>query len=76
MLHHDKPAANRTAKMQGKLYAETLEGMIFVKSAQAELTALSVTGEVIAEIPGTQSEDGTTFEIQGDLPAVQYLLRH
>ncbi len=61
--------------MQGKLYAETLEGMIFVKSARAKLTALSVTGEVIAEIPGTQSEDGTAFEMRGNPPAVQYLLR-
>ncbi len=61
--------------MKGKLYADTLEGMIFVKSAQAKLTALSVTGKVIAEIPGTHSEDGTAFEIQGDLPAVQYLLK-
>ncbi len=61
--------------MKGMLYADTLEGMSFVKSAQAKLTALSVTGEIIAEIPGTQSEDGTAFEMQGDLPAVQQLLR-
>ncbi len=61
--------------MQGKLYADTLEGMIFVKSAQAKLTMLSVTGAVISEIPGTQSEDGTVFEMRGNFPAVQYLLR-
>ncbi len=49
--------------------------MISVKSTQAKLTALSVTGEVIAEIPGTHSEDGTAFEMRGNPPAVQQLLR-
>ena len=62
-------------KFRGKLYAETLEGSLLVRAGKASVTALSPVGEVIGEIPGSESAEGVLFEMTGELPGVQYHLR-
>ena len=61
-------------RMDGKLYAETLEGSICVKAAAAKLTVLDPVGQELGEIRGQQCEDGVVFHMLGDLPGVQYHL--
>lgn len=61
-------------RMDGKLYAETLEGSLFVKAESAKLTALDPTGREIGVIEGEKSGDGIRFAMKGDLPGVQYHL--
>lgn len=58
----------------GKIQADTLEGAVSVAGKRAKLIALSAYGEELQEIPGTQTEDGTIFQLNGDLPALQYRL--
>ena len=61
-------------RMDGKLYAETLEGNVHVKAKQAKLIALDPIGQELGEISGRQEENGIRFDIKGDLPGVQYHL--
>lgn len=61
-------------RMDGKLYAETLEGSLLVKAENARLVALDPIGQEIGEISGTRTEGGILFEMKGDLPAVNYHL--
>lgn len=61
--------------MAGKLYAETLEGTLTVRAENAELFALSTTGEIIAEVEGRRGDGAVTFELDGDIAGVQFLLR-
>ena len=61
-------------RMDGKLYAETLEGSLFVKAGSAKLTALDPAGNPLGEILGEQREDGVYFNMLGDLPGIQYHL--
>jgi len=61
-------------RMDGKLYAETLEGSILVKSGSAKLIALDPVGNPLGTIEGTPEKSGIRFEMKGDLPAVQYHL--
>ena len=60
---------------QGKLYAETLEGRIYVKVKEAVLTALDPTGNEIGRIEGKETEKGVCFLLPGNLPSVQYNLK-
>ena len=59
----------------GKLYAETLEGRIYVKAKEAVLTALDPTGNEIGRIEGKETEKGVCFLLSGNLPSVQYNLK-
>lgn len=61
-------------RMDGKLYAETLEGSVFVKAANAKLTALDPVGRELGEIKGERRDGGVFFNMLGDLPGVQYHL--
>lgn len=61
-------------RMDGKLYAETLEGNVHVKAKQAKLVVLDPSGQELGEISGKQEENGIRFDVQGDLPGVQYHL--
>ena len=61
-------------RMDGKLYAETLEGSLLVKANSAKLTALDPIGREIGEISGVKTDNGVLFEMQGDLPGVNYHL--
>lgn len=63
-----------TVDHQGKLYADTPEGNLFVKCKSATLTALDTVGVPIARIEGTAAEDGVTFVLDGTIPAVHFLL--
>ena len=61
-------------RMDGKLYAETLEGSILVKAQKAKLIALDPIGQEIGEISGVQTDKGICFEMKGNLPGVHYHL--
>lgn len=61
--------------MQGKLYADTAEGVLTVRAKAARLEALDVYGNPIKEIPGTATENGVQFALTGELPAVHFLLK-
>ena len=61
-------------RMDGKLYAETLEGSLLVKAEKARLITLDPIGREIGEIRGIKTETGVLFEMRGDLPGVNYHL--
>ncbi len=56
----------------GKLYAETLEGNLYVKARDAVLQVLSPVGEVLAELTGEKSGDTVCFALNGEVPGIQY----
>lgn len=69
------PGMNFTmVRLDGKLYAETLEGSLTVKAENAKLTALDPAGREINEIAGEKCDGGVRFAMKGDLPGVQYHL--
>ena len=61
-------------RKDGKLYAETLEGSVFVKAAAAKLTVLDPVGRELGKIKGENRDGGVYFAMLGDLPGVQYRL--
>ena len=61
-------------RMDGKLYAETLEGGLTVKADSAKLIALDPVGQEIGVIEGEKRGDSIYFAMKGDLPGVQYHL--
>ena len=60
--------------VQGKLFAETLEGTLAVKAESAMLRFLSPIGEELATLEGVKRGDEICFELDGSVPSVQYLL--
>lgn len=63
-----------TVVLDGKLYAETLEGMLYVKADEAELRILNPVGDILAKITGCRSDKGICFTLDGDIPGIQYHL--
>lgn len=61
-------------EFKGKLYAETLEGVIRVKAKEAALEILNPVGEVLAEVSGKHTDGEVRFELDGSVPGVQYRL--
>jgi hypothetical protein len=61
--------------MSGKLYADTLEGTLSVKSDNAVLQVLDTTGALLQEIEGKQTTEGLQFELTGKIPGVQFVLK-
>lgn len=61
-------------EFKGKLYAETLEGILCVKAQEAVLRILNPVGEVLAERNGEQEGDQVRFVLNGEIPGVQYHL--
>ncbi len=61
-------------RKDGKLYAETLEGSLYVKAARAKLTVLDPVGRELGEVKGESRDGGVYFNMLGDLPGVQYRL--
>lgn len=74
MREYDTSSGITTIHLAGKLYADVLEGVIEVKTQHAVLTALSPTGELMANIPGICVPDGMRFDLHGDLAALHYHL--
>ena len=64
-----------TVELKGKLYADTLEGLLSVAGREAKLTALDTAGNVIEEIPGEKEGEETIFRFTGEIPAVHFLLQ-
>lgn len=58
----------------GKLYADTLEGMIMVKANAARLECLSSAGTVLATLEGQNTSEGIRFQMDGSIPALQFRL--
>lgn len=63
-----------TVDLQGKLYADTAEGSLFVRGKSATLTALDTVGAPVAQIEGTPIHGGVIFSLDGTIPAVHFLL--
>ena len=61
-------------EFKGKLYAETLEGILCVKAQGAVLQILNPVGEVLEERNGEQAGDQVRFVLNGEIPGVQYHL--
>lgn len=61
-------------EFKGKLYAETLEGTIFVKAVKATLQILNPVGEVLAELDGEKAGEEICFALNGEIPGIQYHL--
>ena len=61
-------------RLDGKIYAETLEGSLCVKASAAKLAVLDPVGKVLGEIKGEQRDGYVHFNMLGDLPGVQYHL--
>ncbi len=61
-------------RMDGKLYAETLEGSVFVKANSAKLVVLDPIGNELGEVRGEKRDGGVFFNMLGDLPGLQYHL--
>ena len=63
-----------TVILGGRLYVETLEGVLYIKAEEADLFILSPVGNVLAKLEGSKSEKGICFVLDGDIPGVQYHL--
>ena len=61
-------------RLDGKIYAETLEGSLFVKASAARLSVLDPVGKALGEIKGEQRDGFVHFNMLGDLPGLQYHL--
>ncbi len=61
-------------RLDGKLYAETLEGRLFVKAASAQLEILSPVGEVLKTLAGETCGEELCFDLDGSVPGWNYRL--
>lgn len=61
-------------RLDGKIYAEMLEGSVYVKAAKARMTALSPTGQILDEIPGELHGQMVVFKMKGQNCALHYHL--
>lgn len=61
--------------LKGKLYADTLEGSIYVKAQNAVLQVLNPTGTILSEVEGEHTTDGVQFNLDGSIPGVQFVLK-
>ena len=59
----------------GKLYADTLEGNLYIKAKEAFLQALDPVGRIMETLEGEKTEDGVRFILDGTIPTVQFLLK-
>ncbi len=60
--------------MQGKLYAETAEGTLYIDAPSALLELLDPNGEVLRVISGTPVDGGVAFTLDGSVPSVNWRL--
>lgn len=61
-------------KFKGKLYADIAEGVLFVNARNAVLNVLDMTGNPMAEIKSTCTDDGVQFVLNGEFASVHYVL--
>lgn len=61
--------------MGGKIYVDTFKGTLCVKSEDAILQVLDTTGSLIQEVIGKQTTEGVQFDLTGEIPGVQFLLK-
>ena len=62
-------------RKDGKLYAETLEGSIIVRSGKATMTMLDPVGKEIGTIQGKETAEGTEFILNSRQTGIQYVLK-
>lgn len=60
--------------MDGKLFADTLEGSLFVSAREASLEILDTTGHSVMEVEGKTVQGGIEFTLSGEAAGVQYHL--
>jgi hypothetical protein len=60
--------------MEGKLFADTLEGTLTVQAAKASLELMDPTGRVIKTLQGEKTAGGVRFALSGDVPSINYRL--
>lgn len=60
--------------LKGKLFAETLEGTIYINAEAASLEILNPVGEILSTMAGEKVENGVRFKLDGTVPGVQYHL--
>ncbi len=58
----------------GKLYAETMEGILSVKAENAALEIMDPIGNVLTVLNGEKTTDGVRFILDGTVPGIQYRL--
>ena len=64
-----------TVDLRGKLYVETAEGTLLVRSkSSVTLTALDMVGNPVTRIEGVNVPEGVIFTLDGTVPAVHFLL--
>lgn len=61
-------------RLDGKLYAETLEGTLSVERPGARLSVLDPAGHVLGEVEGRTEAGRTVFDLDGQLPGVHFHL--
>lgn len=61
-------------ELKGKLYADTMEGVMSVKAKDAKLEILNTVGETISTIEGIQKEQVVEFVLDGETPGIMYRL--
>ncbi|MBO6158594.1 MAG: hypothetical protein J6P72_04925 [Firmicutes bacterium] len=62
-------------RLDGKLYAETLEGELIVKAKAASLELLDLGGQVVGRVDPAPCAEGLCFRLDGKLPGLQMHLR-
>ncbi len=62
-------------RMDGKLFAETLEGSVSVRARGAKMTVLDPVGRELGRISGEKRDGCVYFKMLGDLPGVQYRIK-
>ncbi len=60
--------------MQGKLYAETAEGTLFVEAPEARLELLDPNGAVLSVLHGEPADGGVYFTLDGSIPSINWRL--
>ena len=61
-------------RLDGKLYAETLEGRLLVQAGKATLTVLDPVGKELAVVEGSAKDGVVSFDLDGTVPGVHYHL--
>ena len=61
-------------RMDGKIYAETLEGRLLVQAKKAILTVLDPVGKELAVVEGSAKDGVVSFDLDGTVPGLHYHL--
>ena len=60
--------------LQGKLFADTMEGTLLVNAQSASLELLDPIGQVLCTFEGEKTAEGICFTLDGSIPSINYRL--